>query len=77
MLLAVAGVRGIYLYAQPFSCWDKVSHFCLCWPGAMILPISASWVPWNDSYWLRWGMENFLPQLASNSESSDFSLPSS
>jgi hypothetical protein len=44
-----------------------------------MLPVVAEMTGMHHhaQYWLRWSLVNFLPGLASNSNASNFSLPSS
>jgi hypothetical protein len=52
---------------------NRVLHLCLgtCGPGSSYLYFPYSWEdgsmpPHLAFYWLRWGLTNFLPRLASN-----------
>jgi hypothetical protein len=75
---------ALYLLSlQPFRSgyfWDRVSLFCLdC--DSLILHLLQS-LGWHmhasmPSYWLRWGLANFLSKLDSNRDSLDLRFPSS
>jgi hypothetical protein len=63
--------------------WDRVSNLYPGHPGSQssYLCFPCSWddrhVPHPAFYWLRWGLANLLPRLASNHDPPDFHLPSS
>jgi hypothetical protein len=62
--------------------WDRLLHLCLGWPGDPLFTL-PTYVGWQAHatmprfYWLEWDLENFLPRLALNHNSSDLCLPRS
>jgi hypothetical protein len=63
--------------------WSHKLFFNLGWPSTKILPISASWVAWDDRYMLPCQavdqnkvLRIFLPTLGSNHDPLDLCLPS-
>jgi hypothetical protein len=63
---------------------ERDSHFWprLAWPVGLyykllaIVGLSPTTMP-TPRHWLRWGLSNFLPELASNLSPPDLSVPSS
>jgi hypothetical protein len=79
--------HAILLEAHPLSFFAlanlPVGNLAWSWPQTTILlPISSKELrsqthTTTSSYWLRWGLTNYLPGLISNSEPPNFHLPSS